>query len=205
MTAMRSTPRWCGTTAGDEAPDRARSLRAIRFFLPIVVLQGNPPNLGRFAVSGDLYLWADRQSPDLAGRLTELCRDAETRESRALPFRTEEILYFTPEGDVFGHDWVKGVPRELRLSALQHQIISVMASHQRGGSGHAGLTVGEVGSLLGERGWARSDQTMANEMSARLPRVLRAEGIHPNLYHASGTRQKKYTLSTPPSCLRSLG
>ncbi|MFN7973652.1 MAG: FHA domain-containing protein [Acidobacteriota bacterium] len=190
--------------ASELAP-RMEELRSERFFLPIAVVGDAPPrpNTAPFPVQGDAYLWEAALDPRLADKLAELIARCQERERATLPYHTAEIVYLDGAvGRVFAHDWVNQAPRDVELSELQHHILYVIGHAQHHQPGFMGLDVADVGRRLEQRGWARSDHTVANELSSRLPRALRAGRFHPKLFHASGTREKTYGLSTPPGCLR---
>ncbi|MFN7970821.1 MAG: FHA domain-containing protein [Acidobacteriota bacterium] len=189
------------TRSGAAARRIVERARAASFFVPIVVL--GVPEAGQPRRIGAAYLYARPGDDHLPSRIAALVRDAGRRERAALPSRTGEILYLDPaEQRVRGHDWLRGVPRELRLSELQHRIVLCIALAQRRRPGMTGLQLGEVVDELERRGSARSDRTVGNELSVRLPRALLAASLHPALYAVIGTREKTYGLSTPASCLR---
>ncbi|MFN7971824.1 MAG: FHA domain-containing protein [Acidobacteriota bacterium] len=188
--------------------ERVGQMRDERFFLPIVVLGESSASRREdapFPVLGDAYLFASATDGRLPIQLLTLVTSCRERERAALPFKTGEILYLdTDAGRVFGHDWVKKAPRDIRVSELEHQIVLVIATSQRDRPGTLGLSLREVQDRLESKGWARSERTVANELSVRLPQVLKNVGFHPQLYSTQGTREKTYGLSTPGSCLRDL-
>lgn len=174
-------------------------LRAKRFFLPQLFV-GTPAPASRI---GDAYVELERDDPRIADRLRAAVEEHQGREHAALPYRTGEILHL--EGDtVLAHDWGADRPRHIELSELQHQVMWVLATDRREGGQHGGLGVSEVAERLEQRRWARATHTIANELSARLPRQLADVGLHPLLWAASGTREKRYGLSTPATCIRPL-
>lgn len=194
-----------GDVAARDAAAALARLRAERFFLPIAVLGKPAPraDAAPFPVVGDAYLFALPADPHLSVKLAEAAAHHTARERAALPFLTAEILYVNEEaGHVYVHDWARGAPREIRISDLQQRLLAVMAGAQRRNDGRPGMDVAAIATQLEARRWARSEHTVGNELSARLPKALAACGLHPHLFASTGTREKLYYLSTPPSCLR---
>ena len=186
------------------APDLAR-LREQRFFLPIAILGPVDPPDWRdlpLAPQGDAYLRASERDPYLQDAVRDICRKHRRAEREARPFLTAEILYAHPAGRVEAHDWVHDAPRSLNLSELQHQVLFVLTQARLEQPDVMGLSVSEVAARLEARSWARSRNTVANELSSRLPARLKEEGLHPALWLAEGTREKIYGLSTLPSAIR---
>lgn len=177
---------------------RLDAMRSRRFFLPQIFIGAPLPSRR----TGDAYVEIERDEPRVAERVRAVIEEIQGREQAALPFHTGGILH-VDEDLVMAHDWVASRPRSLELSELQQQVLWVLAMDRQAGGHPAGLGVNEVAERLERRRWARALHTIANELSARLPRQLVEVGLHPGLWSASGTREKRYGLSTPASCIRS--